>query len=239
MNNFSRDEFIIIRITDYKDNKSIVKALGRRSGLTSFAVKKHKNYKSPFAGKIHKLNILNAELYQSERHLYLSNINKTYHTPHPKNITEYEGQQKLLMLLEKISQHTVDTNVFESIYEILIKQKSLNKNLPIILCKIMDSLNIFEKDKNLHPANYLFIDENGIINNKQGNIKISGNTYKVIQYYIKKNIQETQKLELSKEIKSEIEYIFTQLLQLKYNTLINFRNLNDIFNSIQLHNQAN
>jgi len=239
MNNFSRDEYIIIRITDYKDNKSIVKALGRRSGLVSFAVKKHKNYKSPFAGKISKLNILNAELYHSEKHLYLSNINKTYHTPNPKNITEYEAQQKLLLLLEKISQHKVDNIVFEIIYNIIRYQRDINKNLPIILSKIMHSLNIFEVDNNLHPANHLFINTEGVINNTNGPIKLNSSTYKVIKYYIRSEIDKSQSLEINKENKAEIEYIFTHLLQQKYNTLINFRNLNDIFNSIQLHNQTN
>jgi recombinational DNA repair protein (RecF pathway) len=100
MNKFSRDEYIIIRISDYKDNKSIVNAIGRRSGLVSFAVRKHKSFKSPFAGKISKLNIINAELFESNNHNYLNNINKTYHIGQIDNIKEYQSQQKLLLILE-------------------------------------------------------------------------------------------------------------------------------------------
>lgn len=236
MNNFSRDEYIIIRIADYKDNKSIIKALGRRSGLVSFAVRKHKSYKSPFIGKLNKLNIINAELFNSNQHLYLNNINKTYHCPSINDITEYQSQQKLLMLLEKVSQHTVDSKTFDTIHTIITSKLSIHKNLPILLCKIMHSLNIFETDKNLHQANHLFINEEGIINNKSGGIQIKASTYKIIKFYMYSNLTQCQKLEIQIENRIEIEYIFTHLLKQKYNTLINFRNLNDIFNSIQLHN---
>jgi recombinational DNA repair protein (RecF pathway) len=238
MNKFSRDEFIIIRITDYKDHKSIVKALGRRSGLISFSVNKHKNFKSKFTGKINKLNIINAELFHSEKHLYLSNINQTIHAPTIKNMQEYQNQQKLLMLLEKISQYKVENNIYETIYKIITKKLSLNTSLPILLCKIMHNLNIFEQDKRLHQANHLYINNKGIINNKEGPIKISTNTYKIIQFYIQNKIELCQRLKIHSENKYEIEFVFTHLLQTKYNTLVNFRNLNDIFNNIQLHNQT-
>lgn len=238
MNSFSRDEFIIIRITDYKDHKSIIKALGKHSGLVSFSVNKHKNFKSKFTGKINKLNIIQAELFHSEQHLYLSNINHTIHAPSIHSMQEYQSQQKLLLLLEKISQYKVDNNVYETIHKIITKKLNLNKSLPILLCKIMHSLNIFEKDKHLHQANHLYINNEGIINNKNGPIKISCETFKIIQFYIKNQIEKCHKLHINSENKYEIEFLFTQLLNTKYNTLINFRNLNDVFNSIQLHNQT-
>ena len=238
MNSFSRDEFIIIRITEYKDNKSIIKALGKNSGLISFSVNKHKNFKSKFTGKINKLNIINAELFHSEQHLYLSNINQTIHAPSIHSMEEYQNQQKLLLLLEKISQYKVESNVYETIHKIITKKLNLSTSLPILLCKIMHSLNIFEKDKRLHQANHLYINNEGIINNQNGPIKISCETFKIIQFYIKNKIENCQKLHINNENKYEIEFLFTHLLSMKYNTLVNFRNLNDVFNSIQLHNQT-
>ncbi len=239
MNKFSRDEYIIIRISDYKDNKSIVNAIGRRSGLVSFAVRKHKSFKSPFAGKISKLNIINAELFESNNHNYLNNINKTYHIGQIDNIKEYQSQQKLLLILEKLSQHTLDTEIFDTIYTLIKEKLSIHKNLSLILSKIINSLNLFEVDKNLHEANHFFINQDGIINNKQGQIKFNKSTFKVLNFYIKNTVQNAQKLTIQPEQEIEIEYIFTQLLNYKYNTLINFRNLNDIFNSIQLHDKTN
>ena len=239
MNKFSRDEYIIIRISDYKDNKSIVNAIGRRSGLVSFAVRKHKSFKSPFAGKISKLNIINAELFESNNHNYLNNINKTYHIGQIDNIQEYQSQQKLLLILEKLSQHTLDTEIFDTIYTLIKEKLSIHKNLSLILSKIINSLNLFEVDKNLHEANHFFINQDGIINNKQGQIKFNKSTFKVLNFYIKNTVQNAQKLTIQTEQEIEIEYIFTQLLNYKYNTLINFRNLNDIFNSIQLHDKTN
>jgi len=239
MNKFSRDEYIIIRISDYKDNKSIVNAIGRRSGLVSFAVRKHKSFKSPFAGKISKLNIINAELFESNNHNYLNNINKTYHIGQIDNIKEYQSQQKLLLILEKLSQHTLDTEIFDTIYTLIKEKLSIHKNLSLILSKIINSLNLFEVDKNLHEANHFFINQDGIINNKQGQIKFNKSTFKVLNFYIKNTVQNAQKLTIQTEQEIEIEYIFTQLLNYKYNTLINFRNLNDIFNSIQLHDKTN
>ena len=214
-------------------------AIGRRSGLVSFAVGKHKSFKSPFTGKISKLNIINAELFESNNHNYLNNINKTYHIGKIENIKEYQSQQKLLLVLEKLSQHTLDVEIFDTIYTLITNKLSIHKNLSLILSKIMHCLNLFEVDRNLHEANHFFINQDGVINNKQGQIKFTKSTFKVLNFYIKNNVQNAQKLNITQEIEIEIEYIFTQLLNYKYNTLINFRNLNDIFNSIQFHDQTN
>ena len=240
MNSFYTDEFIILRVSDYKDNKSIINALSRQGELLSFSVKNFRKYNNQHHGKIAKLNIINATLFKSQNNHYnLSQINTVVFPPKINEISEYQAQQKLNYILEKIANYKVETYFFDLIKKSYAQNTQISDLICPLLAKYSQTLNLFEKNKNLKKANYFFIHANGEIKNSESPHKISLETFKIINYYIKTPIEMCTQLVIDSKHKNEIEKVFCLLLELKYETLINLRNLNDVFNSIQLHNQTN
>ena len=231
MNKVQKKTCLILRINDYKDNKSIVTGLSKNDGLITFAVSGFKKFKSRMHGKIQKLQLIDGLLYEkTNQYLSLSSIEANIAPPSITCLKEYQNQQKLCFIAEKF--HDIQTsdliiNIFAQTYQL-----GLKNTLHIYLIKILHEQNLIETISALHRANYFYINDKGIINNKSGAHKISLNAYKTLKHISKQNISNAAKLKIDEKTYQEIETLFVLLLEIKLGISINFRHLNNVFDSI-------
>ena len=231
MSKIHKKTCLILRINDYKDNKSIIKALSKNEGLINFSASGFKKYSSRLHGKIQKLTLIDGIFYESSNtHLKLSSIESHSAITPITCLQEFQSQQKLCFIAEKINDSLTSNLIIEILEQ--AKQLEIHKTLHIYLIKILQEQTLIEIDSKIHKANYFYLDSNGVINNNQGIQKISLNTIKTIQYIKNNPIKNCLKLVINTQIQNEIEDYFKNILEIKLNVLIDFRNFNNVFDTI-------
>ncbi len=234
MSKFFTDDIIVLRVSEYKDNKSIVTALSKNRGFFSFAAKSFRKYGSSKHGKFQRLNLINAQFIESQNLINISQINKTQHSKTITDLDEFKNQQKITHILLKAFKDLQSDKAFTIMQNFIENQYSYQKNLALLLIKLADALDLIQIDPSLKQANLFYISINGVIVNKNDNsiLTIDLNTLKTIRYYQAHNINQAIQLKTSTKIESQIEELFKVLLEMQYGLSINFRNFNNVFNSI-------
>ncbi|MBT6143309.1 hypothetical protein HOH51_02225 [bacterium] len=238
MSNFFTDDIIVLRVSEYKDNKSIVTALSKNRGFISFSVKSFRKFKSSKHGKFQRLNLINAEFIETQNQVNISQINKTQQSKTITDLVEFKNQQKITHILLKAFKDLQSDKAFKIMQNFIENQYSYQDNLALLLIKLADALDLIQIDPNLKPANAFHVNINGVIINRKESpiLSIDLKTLKTIRYYQANDLKQSVKLKTSAKIESQVEELFKILLGMQYGLSINFRNFNNIFNGIQLHN---
>ena len=231
MSKIHKKTCLILKVNDYKDNKSIIKALSKHEGMIHFAVSGFKKYNSRMHGKIQKLQLIDGIFYEkSNTQLSLSSIENNISANQIQSLLEYKYQQKLCFIAEKfhdIQTCTLIINIFAQTHTLGIHQ-----TFHIYIIKILSEHNLIEISPNIHQANFFYINNNGILNNQTGPHQISLKTFKVIKFVQNNNISQSSRIKPSAEVLSELETLFSILLEVKFNLSINFRHLNNVFDCV-------
>ncbi len=231
MSKIHKKTCLILRVNDYQDNKSIIKAISKHEGMIDFSVAGFKKYNSRMHGKIHKLQLIDGIFYEkSNSQLSLSSIENNISANQIQSLLEYQYQQKLCFIAEKFSDIqtcTLIINIFAQTHTLGIHQ-----TIHIYLIKILSEHNLIEIAPNTHQANYFYINNDGILNNQMGSHKISLSTFKIIKFIQQNNITQSSRIKPTNKILSELETLFSTLLEVKFKLSINYRNLNNIFDCV-------